>query len=57
MFIHKEIKPLNISINKRLIKHRYKILLIINRYLPWGLGIGDWAQTPKPKTPNPKPKN
>jgi hypothetical protein len=20
------------------------------------LGIGDWAQSPKPKTPNPKPK-
>jgi hypothetical protein len=21
-----------------------------------GLGIGDWAPTPKPKTPNPKPQ-
>jgi hypothetical protein len=21
------------------------------------LGIGDWAQSPNPKTPNPKPQN
>ena len=22
----------------------------------WGLGIGDWAQSPIPKPPNPKPQ-
>jgi len=24
-------------------------------YHKWGLGIGDWAQTPKPQTHNPNP--
>jgi len=23
----------------------------------WGLGIVDWAQTPKPQPPKPKPQN
>jgi len=48
---------------KFILFYLFNFLFIYLIFGDWGLGIGDWglgigvlAQSPKPKTPNPKPQ-